>query len=115
MNVNEVIVAALSEFGDPVVEGEYISQPNAPDPERYYSFVTSSMGADYADDEPSHEVALVWVHFHCPRAYDSCDRVAATKRALFVADMSWPEVVNASDADGQHIVFECKYLKGVYD
>lgn len=116
MSINSLLKDVLDPFGDPVVAGEYITQPNAPDPDRYYTFNTETYGANYADDEPEHEVAFVQVHFFCPSTFDSVERVLATKRALAaIEDATWPRVTNASTKDGQHIVFEFRYPKGVLD
>ena len=115
MNVNEAVVMALKIFGDPVVAVEYIEPQAVERPDRYYEFSINTYGVNFANDEPTHEMALVHVHFHCPKDYDSCERVIQTKKALFDNGFTWPEAINASDKDGQHIVFDCKFLKGVSD
>jgi len=115
VNVNEAVVMALSEFGDPVVAAEFIQPQAEKKPDRYYEFSASTYGVNFANDEPTHEAALVHVHLHCPKDYDVCERISLTKKALFDNGFTWPEAINASDKDGQHIVFDCRFLKGVSD
>ena len=107
MTVNERIIAALGGFGDPAAYGAYITA-GAQKADQYYVFNYSTLGTDYADDTPGHERYLIQVHFFCPRVFDSVLRVAQTKQKLFAAGFTWPSVINASDEDGQHIVFECE-------
>lgn len=76
-------------------------------------FNYDTLGADFADDAPGHERYLVQVHLYAPRTFDASERVRRTKRALADAGFTWPDTVNASDADGQHIVFECEYAEGI--
>jgi len=104
--MNAIIMAALESFGDPVVFGEYA--PGNADAERYYTFGYSTIPADHSDDSPGHERYLVQICLNCPRSFNSLQRVAETKKALFSAGFTWPSVVNASDEEGQRIVFECE-------
>lgn len=108
MTVNERIRAALLPFGDPVFAAVATG-----DVQRYYAFNYTTLGADYADNDPSHERYLIQVHFFCPNSYDTVERVKQTKRSLRSAGMTWPEMTNASDENGQHVVFECEYAEGI--
>lgn len=112
MTVEERIVAALAPFGDPV-EKSLLYAAAGELPERYYTFSCSSFGADYGDDEPGHERWLVSVHFFAPRHGNYSRRVRDTKRALFRAGFTWPSAVDASDQEGQHVVFECEIAEEV--
>ncbi len=110
--MNAEIKTALSSFGDPVEAGEVVFPPGEA-PSRYYSFNYSILGADFSDDAPNYQRYLVQVHFFCPRTFDSVQRIAQTQRALFSAGFTWPDVIFASDEDGQHIVFECEGVEVV--
>lgn len=108
MSVDSKIKSALSTFGDPVENTEYKGEAA-----RYYVFNYSSTGADFADDEPGHEKYFVQVHLFAPLCENLTKRIKQTKRALFDAGFTWPEMVNASDGDWRHLVFECEIAEGV--
>jgi hypothetical protein len=112
-NVLAVIVDALSPLGDPVRFGEFAPDSGGATPERYYTLNYTTLGDDFADDEPQQERALVQVHFFCPLTYDHVNRVRETKRALTAAGLSYPEVIADADEDGQHIIFETEWVGGV--
>lgn len=113
VSVGEKIVAALAPFGDPVEASLlYAAAQNLPP--IYYTFSYSSFGDDFGDDEPGCERWLVNVHYFAPLYNEDIDeRVKRTKRALFQAGFSWPRTVDASDQDGQHIVFECEIAEEI--
>ena len=108
MNVNALIKAALDPFGDPVEYGAYVGAA-----ETYYVFNGSTLGSDYGDDEPGHERHLVQVHFFCPLKVDALIRQKRTKQALFAAGFTWPSMIDATDTESRHYVFECEYVAGV--
>ncbi len=108
MSVDAQIKAALSAFGDPVANAVYRG-----DADRYYVFNYTTIGTDYADDEPQHERYLIQVHLFAPLSENVTRRVKQTKKALLNAGFTWPETENASDDEGRHIVFECETAEGV--
>lgn len=108
VSVDAMIKAALSVFGDPVANTGYYG-----DAERYYVFNYTTTGADFADDEPEHERYLVQVHLFAPLDENIVQRKKQTKKVLQDAGFTWPETHNASEGDGQHIVFECEIAEGV--
>lgn len=108
MTLNGRIRKALGDFGDPVVPGLYTGEA-----ERYYTFNYDLVPMRFADNRPIAWKALVQVHFFCPLSYDSVQRKAHTVLALGEAGFGWPEVVDASDKDAQHYVFECDCTEGV--
>lgn len=101
--MNAKIRAALLPFGDPVEHGIYTGKAT-----RYYTFVYTTLPQDFGDDEPGYERYLVTIHFSCPLKYDSVERVRQTKRALFDAGFTWPEVTDLSDENGQLYAIECE-------
>lgn len=111
MSIQKMIVAALKPFGDPVQQGIYV--PADADKEKYYTFNIEEIPADHADDAPHHEINLVQVHFFCPETFNSVSRVTETKQALFAAGFTWATKVDATDEDGQHLIFECQVASGV--
>ncbi len=114
VSVEARIVAALSPFGDPVEKSLLYAAANKR-PHRYYTFVVQSLGDAYGDDEPGCERWLVQVHLFAPLAENCIRRAAQTKKALFEAGFTWPSMVDATDQDGQHYVFECETAAGVPD
>ncbi len=114
MSVEARVKAALNAFGDPV-EKSLLDAAAKDHPPRYYTFACSSFGDDYGDDEPGHERWLVSVHLFAPPGENVIRRARKTKRALFAAGFTWPEMVDASDQDGQHYVFECEAMDGIID
>ena len=104
MTVNETLVSALKDIA-PVRSGEYKPKDNAK--EVYLVFNYYSIGDDFKDDEPGHEVYSVQVHLFCPSGMNSISKRRTIKKKLHEAGFTWPSSLDASDADGQHIVFEC--------
>lgn len=112
MSVEARVKAALDVFGDPV-EKSVLDAAAKKHPARYYTFSCNSFGADFGDDAPGCERCLVTIHLFAPLDENCIKRVKATKQALFAAGFTWPQTVDASDQDGQHIVFECETVQEV--
>lgn len=105
MTVNETIIAALEGLGDPVVPGLYTGKAK-----RYYSFNYDLLPAHFADNHPLFDRALIQVHFFAPLGFNSLKRRRDTREALVAAGFGWPEVVDASDQNTQHFVFETEII-----
>ncbi len=114
MSVEAEVKAALDVFGDPV-EKSVLYAAAGKRPARYYTFSCDSMGDDFGDDGPGAEVWLVQVHLFAPLGENCIRRARETKRALFAAGFTWPDMTDATDTDGQHYVFECKAAQGVLE
>lgn len=112
MSVEARVKAALGAFGDPV-EKSVFTTPARDGPQRYYTFQCESLGADFGDDEPGSERWLVSIHLFAPPDENCVRRGRMTKRALFNAGFTWPQMTDASDQDGQHLVFECETVEGI--
>lgn len=108
MSINQKIITALSGFGDPVSPTVYHGET-----EQYFVFNYSTMGTDFGDDAPQQEKYLVQVHFFCLLSLNSVGRAKQIKQKLFAAGFTWPTMANASDREGQHLVFECEAAEGV--
>ncbi|HMM30670.1 MAG TPA: hypothetical protein PKB13_02715 [Clostridia bacterium] len=113
MTLENRIRSALLTFGDPVQVEPFVPEDGNQYPPRYYTFRISTRGANSADNAPQHELAYVLVHFICPTSWDSVTRVEQTKKALFAAGTTWPNKEDASDTNGQDIIFECQIATGV--
>lgn len=100
-------MAALAPFGDPV-EKSLLYAAAQDLPRQYYTFSCSSSGADFGDDAPGCERWMVSVHLFAPLNGNLSRRVKQTKQALFRAGFTWPHSTDASDQEGQHIVFDCE-------
>lgn len=107
MSVEARVKAALDVFGDPV-EKSVLYAASEEAPARYYTFSCESVGDDFGDDEPGCERWLVSVHLFAPLAENCVRRAKETKQALFAAGFTWPKYTDATDQDGQHLVFECE-------
>lgn len=105
MSVEERVKAALDVFGDPVEKSVLYVAAGAV---RYYTFSCASTGDDFGDDEPGCERWMVMVHLFAPLAENCNQRAKETKQALFDAGFTWPRQTDATDQDGQHLVFECE-------
>ncbi len=105
MTINEAIIQALEGFGDPVVPGLYTGEAK-----RYYSFNYDLLPANFADNRPLFDRALIQVHFFAPLGFNSMKHRRDTRAALVAAGFGWPEIIEASDQDAQHFVFETEIL-----
>lgn len=101
MTVNESIIKALAPFGDPVAPNIYTKGKS-----RYYTFNYDLVPARFADNGPLFYKALIQIHFVCPLNDNSIRRRRETIQAIVAGGFGWPEVVDASDRDTQHYVFE---------
>lgn len=112
MSIEARINDALTPFGDPVEKGLLYASADKRPP-RYYTFSVNRLGDDFADDGPGCERCMISVHLFVPLAENIIERVKKTKKALFDAGFTWPDTTDASDKDGQHIVFECEDLEDI--
>lgn len=108
MTVEARLKKLLREFGDPVENAVYHGES-----ERYYTFNISTHGTNYADDMPQEEIVMVQIHFFAPRNYNYVSRIRNTKIALANDGFLWPEMTDASDEAGRHVILETSYVQGV--
>ena len=107
MSLNEILTAALNPVA-PVEADAYEGRRAT-----YLAFNYDTIPANYGDDEPVCELALVQVHLYAPAGKDTRKLRRAVKSALALAGLTWPSCTNASDKEGQHYVFECEYIAAV--
>ena len=108
MSVDAKIVAVLDPFGHDVDNSVSFTKDKT-----YFAFNYSVIPEDFADDAPQHERFLVQVHFFCPLNVNITKQKKNICHALFAAGFTWPEITDASDENGRHIVFECEIAEGV--
>ena len=114
-SVDSMIETALSGLNYPiwnaVKENEH--QYESDEAPVYFVFNYSSLGVGYADDEPTGELSLIQVHLFAPLSMNITALKRRTKAAIHAAGFTWPELTDASDEQGRHIVFEFQYVDGV--
>ena len=106
MTVNERLIAALSPLGLPVL-------PDT-DPghrERCFTFNYDAQPYHWADDRPHYWRDLIQVHLFLPLVENGLELRGRAVTALVSGGFSWPEVLDLSDDDGQHYVYEVEYLQ----
>jgi len=103
MSVSSMLKKAVEGIA-PVQAGTYL--PKDPN-ETYIVFNYYTLPADYADDEPGHEIIYAQVHLFCPAGKNSLVMRRKIKKAVHEAGFTFPSTVDATDADGQHHIFEC--------
>lgn len=109
MSVDSLAYNALSGIA-PVQANDYEAESAE---ETYITFNYFTTPTDYADDEPEHELYSLQAHLFCPPGVNSIKKRKQIKKALKAAGFSHPRTFNASDADGQHHIFECEIAQGV--
>ena len=69
----------------------------------------------HADNRPTWYKALIQVHLYLPLGNDGRELRRQVLEALVDAGMTWPEIIDATDDETQHKVFECETLVGKDD
>lgn len=106
MTVNARLIKALEPLGRPVVPELYTDRE-----ESYFTFNYDLIPVQFAGNRPTYWKVLVQVHYFCPLEENSIRRRRETA-ALTGAGFTWPEIVDASEKDIQHFVFECEIMIG---
>lgn len=105
MTLNRRIIAALSPAGLPVYPDIYPGKESS-----YYTFHYDLLPRQPADNRPLFYLALIQVHLHAPLKQDTVSLRGQTVRLLTGNGFLWPEIVNATDENGQHFVFETEII-----
>lgn len=101
MTVNEQLIAALKPVGLALAPNVYTGEAD-----RYITFNYNELPANFADDTPMWYRALIQVHLFMPLGVNSIPYRRKIIGQLSAGGFTWPEVVDATDEDGQHYVFE---------
>lgn len=102
MTINEQIRAALEEFEYPCYHNVYTGEEQT-----YFVFNYTVIPDSYSDDSPEYNRYLCQVHLYSLITLNTITLSKRIKLALEEAGFTYPEQVDASDDDSQHIVFEC--------
>lgn len=105
MTVNERIKGALEGLGLPVKPDVYKGGAKS-----YFVFNYDLAPFEFADNGPIRYKALIQVHLILPLGVNSVPYRYKTIQALVGAGFTWPEVVDATDGETQHFVFETELL-----
>lgn len=111
MTVDELLVRALEPIL-PVQASDY-ELTDEGDEAEYITFNYTTNPDDFGDDDPEHEIYSVQVHLFMPSGMPSLEKRARIKKALIRAGFTHPRTTDATDADGQHHIFECQIAEGV--
>lgn len=103
MNLDEIIRNAVLPIV-PVCEPE---EYDGEEPE-YCAFSYDERGAAFGDDTANALIYELTLDWYLPKGENPNSKKRRLRQALVDAGFTWPEVFNASDADGQHFVFECQ-------
>ncbi len=109
MNVNSVLTSLFSGLL-PTAADTYKGKAT-----EYIVFNYTTIPADFGDDDAGHYRYLVQVHLYAPHEKNTLAYRREITRRLVSADFTRPTVAPASDANGQHYVFECETIGGVED
>ena len=104
----EILTGALSPLFPDAVFPQLYTGPLT----RYAVWQYNILPAVWAEQAPHAARYLVMVHSYLPHKENPQAAILALSQALFGAGMTWPQVTDASDADGQHWVLECEYTDG---
>lgn len=82
----------------------------------YFIYYFMTEPADHADDRPLSETTYAQIHLFCKEDFDPLELIEQTKRALFNAGYTWPEVETLATGntgygeanDMRHFFIECE-------
>lgn len=109
MGINEAILAAVTPAVPDVAANQYRGNAQV-----YATFNYQENPYSFADDVPEVMRYDVQVHLFLPHGRDPRDLNRSIRQGLIEQEFSYPTVVNVSDSEGQHYVFECEYVE-VYE
>ena len=101
MSVNQRIISALAPLGLPVVP-----DVDSVHHQRCFTFNFTQQPVQWADNRPLYWRFLIQIHLFCPLTENSLALREAAPSALAAGGFTWPEILDQSDEEGQHFVFE---------
>lgn len=105
MSVDKQLKDALGGLGLPLASGVYTREATT-----YLTYNYDTMPAQFADNRPWMERVLIQVHLVTPVQTALLPLRRRVHNALVRGGFSWPEVVDASEKEVRHLVFECEVL-----
>jgi len=100
-SIDSRIINAVSPVVTTVVPNQYKGSNT-----EYCVFTYTEMPSVFADSKPAAIRYLVQLHYYLPHRTNPNAKKTNIKNALFNAGFTYPQVINASDNEGQHYVFE---------
>lgn len=105
MSLNEILVAAVEPIVPTVRPDRYQPAPGE-EPDEYCTYNRTESPRLHAGGAPRRMVYLYQLHYYLPLGVNPEATLTAISKAVFSAGFTYPDTVPASDADGQHWVFE---------
>lgn len=109
MNANARLVAALSGLTKDKPAADTYKGREA----LYIVFNYTTIPSDFGDDDAGHNRILVQAHLYAPHEENTVTLRREIARRLVSAGFTRPSITPASDANGQHYVFECEDAEAV--
>lgn len=109
MSINSRIVTALDGLTDEPAAAETYKGEAA----LYLVFNCTHIPDNFGDDDAGHYRVLVQVHLYAPPEENIVKLRREIPRRLVAAGFTRPSITPASDANGQHFVFECEDAEAV--
>lgn len=78
----------------------------------YATWNYNELGKLHAEGMPGIILYLVHVHVCLPKGYPWAEIRSKMRQALFNLGGTWPEIIDASDKGGEHLVFEFEAAEG---
>lgn len=108
----DLVSVRLQEACESVLPGAVFPQVYTGPLLRYAVWDYNVMPAVWAERAPHAARYLCQVHFYLPHKENPHEAILALSAALHNRDFTWPQLTDATDADGQHWVLECEYADG---
>lgn len=107
MNLDERVREAVT----PIVPICLPMDDDSEEPE-YIAFSYSERGGAFGDDTADVLLYELSLHWYLPKGVNPNRKKRLLRDALEGIGFTTPEILNASDEDGQHFVFECRIEGG---
>lgn len=108
MSVDSVLRGAL----ESVLPGACYPNVYTGDLLEYAVWAYTEIPTVFAERAPHAARYLIRVHYYLPHKDNPNPVKRQLQRSLFDAGCTWPQIVPASDSEGQHYVLECEYADG---
>lgn len=110
MTVEEMLLSAMAETGIPVAPLTYLGAAT-----EYLVFTYSAAGVVFADSQPDGELYSIQLHHYLPHRASPYSTRSKIYAGLAAHGCTYPDLIPASDEDGQHWVFEFEWVRGLAD
>lgn len=107
MSINDAAIQAVSPIVPDCVPDHYDG-----DNKEYCVFRYEEIGDDFGDDTANAVLYLFTLNWFLPLGVNPLEKKKQIKEALVNAGFTYPNVLNLSDEEGQHFVFECQCVDG---